>query len=87
MGMLIEGYWKFNMLNGHGRTIFPSGGHYIGDYKDDLRHGKGKFVHKNGAVHEGEWRFDHKQGKGEETWPDKSHYSGMYKDSKMHGKG
>ena len=39
IGTFMEGFWRYNMLNGHGRTIYPNGDVYLGQYKNDLRHG------------------------------------------------
>ena len=46
------------MLNGHGRTIYPSGDVYIGEYKNDLRHGQGTHTSVDGAVYTGNWKMD-----------------------------
>lgn len=42
------------MSNGFGREIVgDDGSYYIGMFKDDKYHGKGKFVFANGDIYEG----------------------------------
>ena len=38
--------------------IFSSGSKYIGEWQEDLKHGRGKFVFQSGQVFEGEFRQD-----------------------------
>lgn len=35
------GQWRDNKMNGKGTFTFPDGKMYIGEYKNDLRHGYG----------------------------------------------
>lgn len=37
---------------------------YDGDWKDDVRHGKGVFEYTNGDKYEGDWADDIQHGKG-----------------------
>lgn len=37
---------------------------YDGDWKDDVRHGKGTFEYTNGDKYEGDWADDIQHGKG-----------------------
>ena len=53
IGSFMEGFWKYEMLNGHGRTIYASGDVYLGQYKNDLRHGSGKLTCADGITYEG----------------------------------
>ena len=34
---------------------WPDGRVYTGQWKDDMAHGKGKMVYKDGSVYDGEW--------------------------------
>ena len=46
------------MPEGFGRVLDASGEYYIGQYKDTLRHGHGKFVTSTGVVQQGRWADD-----------------------------
>ena len=37
---------------------------YLGQFKDNKRHGRGKCAYNNGSVYEGEWANDKPNGKG-----------------------
>lgn len=39
---------------------------YEGDWVNDLTHGKGLYVHEDGAQYEGEWQEDKQHGFGKE---------------------
>ena len=46
-------------LNGHGTMKYSNGNTYVGDWKDDKRHGRGKQTNANGTVfHDGVWVND-----------------------------
>ena len=51
------------MPEGFGRVLDASGEYYIGQYRDTLRHGKGKFVTSEGDIQEGNWFEDEFKGK------------------------
>ena len=42
----------------------------MGNFKDNKRHGQGKFTFNDGSTYEGEWMNDLKHGKGTYTWKD-----------------
>jgi hypothetical protein len=60
---------------------------YAGNFKDDKRHGQGKYTDASGDVYEGKWKDDKKHGQGKYTWADGGVYEGEYKDNKRHGQG
>jgi len=41
---------------------YNNGHVYDGEWKEDMKHEKGKMIYKNGNVYEGEWYKDHKKG-------------------------
>jgi hypothetical protein len=43
---------------GWGKDVNPDHGTYEGDWKQNLRHGKGKMTYLNGYVEEGFWFYD-----------------------------
>jgi hypothetical protein len=60
---------------------------YEGEYKDDMKHGKGRFTFASGSVYEGEWKDDKKHGKGKCTYASGDVYEGEFADGNYHGKG
>ena len=46
---------------------------YDGDWKDDVRHGKGTFEYTNGDKYEGDWADDIQHGKGTYFFRHRSH--------------
>ena len=53
-------------------------GKYVGEWKDGLRHGKGKFTWNNGDTYDGSWVEDKRHGQGTYVWHDGSKYKGNY---------
>ena len=49
-----------------------SGGTYDGQYKDDKKEGKGKYVWSNGDWYEVEWKSGLRHGQGVYVWKDKN---------------
>jgi hypothetical protein len=39
-----EGNWEEDMKSGHGSETYPDGSHYIGEFKNNKKHGKGKKI-------------------------------------------
>lgn len=62
-------------------------GVYIGQMKDGIRNGQGKFTWTDGAVYEGEWKDDKRTGQGVYTWTSGNVYDGEWKDGKQDGRG
>ena len=44
-------------LNGYGREFFYNGEYYIGEFKDSINHGKGKYVYNDGKIEDGIWEY------------------------------
>ncbi|MDC0201864.1 hypothetical protein OAJ56_01405 [Flavobacteriales bacterium] len=63
------------------------GGVYVGEYKDNLLHGKGTYTLANGSKYEGEWENDKRHGKGTYTLANGDKYEGEWKDDLPHGQG
>lgn len=60
------------------------GSKYTGQWKGNLREGKGTETLADGAVYEGTFYQDFKRGKGVFTWPDKkSIYDGEWRNNKF----
>lgn len=60
---------------------------YEGEFKENCRHGNGKYFLPDGSTYEGEWRENLMSGRGMFVWPDGSSYIGQWKDGKRHGQG
>jgi len=67
-----------NCINGTGTYIYPSGGKYTGEWKDDKRHGQGTHNYSNGDKYVGEWKDDKHHGQGKKIWSDGSKYEGQW---------
>ena len=70
-----------------GTHTWDNGDKYVGEWKDDKKHGKGKFTWASGNMYEGDWEDDNYHGKGKYTWANGGMYEGDWKDDKKHGKG
>ncbi|XP_007128859.1 MORN repeat-containing protein 3 isoform X2 [Physeter macrocephalus] len=81
--------------NGPRHQVFAvNGDHYVGKWKDNMKHGKGTQVwRKNGAIYEGDWKFGKRDGYGtlslsdQETGKYRRVYSGWWKGDKKCGYG
>jgi hypothetical protein len=49
-----EGYIRKGELH-HGRINWPKGDSYVGEFRNGVPHGQGKFIKPNGSIWEGEW--------------------------------
>ena len=61
---------------------------YIGQFKNDLKNGKGKIIFSGGdEYYEGDFLNNKQTGKGFYKWKDGNTYEGDFVDGKMHGRG
>jgi hypothetical protein len=70
-----------------GTFIAPSGEKYVGEFRDDKRHGQGTYTFPSGEKYVGEYRDDKRNGRGTLTSPNGDKYVGEFKDGKLHGQG
>jgi hypothetical protein len=70
--------------DGDGGEVTPR---YEGEFKENCRHGTGKYYLPNGSTYDGEWRENLMSGRGTFIWPGGSAYIGQWKDGKRHGQG
>ncbi|XVE48669.1 hypothetical protein DITRI_Ditri01bG0021100 [Diplodiscus trichospermus] len=66
---------------------FSNGDFYVGDFKEILPHGKGKYTWSDGTVYEGHWEAGKMTGKGLLLWPSGAKYSGDISGGYLHGSG
>ena len=62
-------------------------GTYLGQYKDGLRCGRGKFTSTDGTIYEGYWENDQAHHFGRKILEDGAHYEGQWKFGEYHGDG
>jgi hypothetical protein len=85
-GKVYIGDFKNGLRDVSGINEF-NGYKYNGEWKEDLLHGQGKFIWKDGDVYEGEWKDGKIHGQGKKTYNNKDVYEGAWKDGKRHGLG
>ena len=87
-GIISEGNWMNNKLNGWGRVI-DTQNLIIGEgyYVDNLMEGYGKYYFSNGDFYEGYFKNGKMDGKGKYYWKDGEIYEGDYKNGIKEGYG
>lgn len=98
--IIYTGEWERGRMHGKGTYHYTddvlfqrrtedkgSGSRYEGDFKENARHGVGKYVLTDDSVYEGEWRDNVPSGRGSFRWMDGSLYVGQWKDGKRNGQG
>ena len=74
-------YWH----NCFGVQNFESGNKYVGEYRDNKRHGQGTYTYADGDKYVGEYRDGEANGQGEYTWSDGTRDVGTFKDGALNG--
>ena len=64
-----------------------NGYEYVGEWKDDLQHGRGAATFANGDKFVGEYKNGKKHGQGTYIYTNGEKYVGEYKDNVRHGQG
>ena len=72
--------------NGYGTMIWE-GNSYIGEFKNNIPHGKGILKLANGDFFTGDWKNGQVNGYGEVIYSNGARYVGEFKNHKFHGKG
>ncbi len=73
--------------NGFGIGIFDSKGIYEGEWRDNVRHGKGRYVWANNDTYEGDFQNGNRHGYGVYTFASGEQYRGEWRDDLRHGEG
>ena len=58
--MVLAGDWFEDKMEGMGTYVWDSGEVYVGEYRGNVRHGKGRMTYSDGSVFEGRWECDKK---------------------------
>ncbi len=91
--IIYEGEWERGRMQGNGTYYYGSsdplkpGSRYVGEFRENLRNGIGRYFLADGSVYDGQWRDGVMNGLGVFTWPDHSMYDGVWKDGKRNGQG
>eukprot|EP00535_Pseudo-nitzschia_heimii_P008612 CAMPEP_0197177120 /NCGR_PEP_ID=MMETSP1423-20130617/2839_1 /TAXON_ID=476441 /ORGANISM="Pseudo-nitzschia heimii, Strain UNC1101" /LENGTH=1107 /DNA_ID=CAMNT_0042626619 /DNA_START=55 /DNA_END=3378 /DNA_ORIENTATION=+ len=91
--IIYEGEWERGRMQGTGTYYYISshpdqlGPRYVGEFRENLRNGIGRYFLPDGSVYDGQWRDGVMNGLGVFTWPDNSMYDGVWKDGKRNGQG
>jgi hypothetical protein len=73
----IQGCLAGDCIGGNG-TLMVNGDIYIGDFKNNLRHGVGICFYFNGSAYKGDWQGDKQHGNGELTYADGTIRKGIW---------
>jgi hypothetical protein len=83
-----EGFWDHGNREGYGRCVFLNiGDFHEGDYVQNLRHGPGKYLWKDGRAFMGNYHNDERQGQGVFSYPNGDIYEGNFADGQRSGYG
>ena len=66
-------------------TYIVDGVKYVGEWKDNKKHGQGTFTSPDGVKYVGEYKDGKSHGQGTYTLANGSKYVGEWKDGKIHG--
>lgn len=85
-GIIHFGPVHDGLPHGLGRTVFPTGEEYEGDYVHGVRHGQG-FESTPRGKYEGDWHNNQKEGEGQFVYADGKVYKGLFQKNEPHGTG
>ncbi|ETO78252.1 hypothetical protein F444_06744 [Phytophthora nicotianae P1976] len=88
-GSLYVGDFHANTksFDGLGELIYTNGGRYVGQWKENQRHGKGIYQGVDGYEYAGDWVDGTKHGVGILTLPSGERFVGHFESGKFHGTG
>ncbi len=78
----------YNKANGNGTGIYANtGSMYVGEWKNNLKHGFGQYEWADGVKYEGFFENDTRKGFGKFFWNSGERYEGEWDNDKRNGKG
>ena len=81
-------YFINDLPDGTGKMIYEEGDYYIGEFKEGLQHGKGKYYSNKGRlIYEGDFVNDKEEGNGKLFYEDGSYFKGPFKNGLRDGDG
>ncbi|CAG5120362.1 unnamed protein product [Candidula unifasciata] len=66
-GIIYQGSWDKDRMNGKGKLEHPSGASYEGDFLNNMFHGQGKYTWPDGSFYEGQFVENRLEGEGTYT--------------------
>ncbi|CAD8156776.1 unnamed protein product [Paramecium pentaurelia] len=84
--MKLFGFLKRQTNNQH-HVIYSNNDEYLGEMKDNMKHGKGMYKFANGNRYEGEWHQNKKHGTGKYYYNSGELYIGQWQHNKKNGHG
>ncbi|KAI5010712.1 hypothetical protein ZWY2020_012849 [Hordeum vulgare] len=90
-GCVYEGGWRRGMRHGNGRTVWPSGAVYEGEYSAGFMDGEGTHLAagspSSSSSYKGQWKLDRKHGLGLQAHANGDVYQGSWVQGQMEGQG
>jgi len=92
-GGVYEGQFRFGKRDGAGQwyEVYVQLGRqreiYVGEFKEDMRHGRGEFINSVGEIYSGDWKENQRDGEGTEKSPSGEQYVGQWKSDRPNGRG
>ena len=71
----------------HDNEVMHFNNRYVGEIRNGLFHGTGKYDWPNGDTYVGEYQDGRRNGIGDMAYADGDTYRGRFKDGKYHGQG
>ena len=86
-GSVYEGVFQAGKIHGLGTMDFPNRDRYSGEWRNQVRQGRGRYKFATGDEYLGEFQSNAIQGTGTMTYIDGSKYEGQWYNSQPQGKG
>ena len=86
-GIILEGEWEDQTLNGYGSEYSDNCTYYQGTFKNNMKNGIGLYRWNDGTIYKGEWENNQMTGYGIIIYKDDKIYCGQVNNGVMHGYG
>lgn len=78
-GIIYQGSWEGDRMNGLGKLLHPSGASYEGDFVNNQFHGNGKYTWPNKSYYNGQFVENRMEGEGEFTDTEGQVWTGLFR--------